>query len=261
MILRNLVICLLPLMLLAGCATGQVSAEKAKEKEKLAAAASANTQLGVEYLRKGEYETSLKKLKKALAIDPNYAEAHDVIAVLYEKVGELDLAEEHYKRSLKLNPDNAASRNNYGRFLCNRQRYQEAEEEFQSAAKNAFYPTPEIPLVNSGLCMEAASNAEKAEMYYRQALQKDPLFGPALLQMARLSFEQQNYLGARGYLQRYEETNRHTPESLWLAVRTEYALEDHKAWGNYALQLQNNFPDSRQAAALMEWENERRSGR
>ena len=101
----------------------------------------------------------------------------------------------------------------------------------------------------------------KAEMYYRQSLDKDSTFGPALLQMASLSLGAENYLDARGYLQRYQQTSRQTPESLWLGVRIEYALKDHKAWGNYALQLKNNFPDSRQTAALMKWENGLRSGR
>jgi len=258
MMTRMIAICLLLPMLLTGCATSKVEGEK--EKEKVEAAARANTQLGVEYLRKGEYETSLKKLKKALEIDPDYADAHDAIAVLYEKVGELDLAEKHYKRSLKLNPDNPGSHNNYGRYLCNVKRYKAAEEEFQIAANNAFYANPEIPLLNAGLCMEALPDAEQAEMYYRKALEKAPGFGPALLQMARVSYEHGKYLNARGYLERYQQSAKQTPESLWLAVRTEYALGDNGAWGNYSLQLKNNFPNSRQAALLMEWEHEHRSG-
>ncbi|MEZ5542791.1 MAG: type IV pilus biogenesis/stability protein PilW [Pseudomonadota bacterium] len=253
---RISVLLLLAPVLLAGCATTAVDGEK-KNAE---AAARANTQLGVEYLRKGDYETSLKKLKKALEINPNYADAHDVIAVLYERVGELDLAEKHYKRGLKLSPDNAGAHNNYGRFLCNSKRYKEAEEEFQVAAGNAFYASPELPLFNAGLCMEGQPDPDKAESYYRQALEKNPGFAPALLQMASINFARENFLSARGYLQRFQQASPHTPESLWLGVRTEYALQDHKAWGKYALQLKNNFPDSRQTAQLMEWEHEHRSG-
>lgn len=252
-----LAICLLLPVLLAGCATSGMD----KDRKNVEAAAHANTQLGIEYLRKGEYETSLKKLKKALEISPDYSEAHDVIAVLYERVGELDLAEKHYRRGLKLSPDNAGGHNNYGRFLCNRGRHAEAEKEFLAAAGNAFYATPELPLHNAGLCMETVPDAGKAEDYYRKALEKNPLFGPTLLQMARLSYEQQNYLSARAYLQRYQQASPHTPESLWLGVRTEYALKDHKAWGKYALQLKNNFPDSSQTSLLTEWEHELGSGK
>jgi len=257
MMIRMLAVCLLLPSLLAGCAT----ARNDLEKDKMTAAARANTQLGVEYLRKGEYETSLKKLKKALDIDPDYPDAHDAIAVLYEHVGKLDLAEKHYKRGLKLNPDNAGAHNNYGRFLCSTKRYKEAEEEFLTAANNAFYALPELPLFNAGLCMEAQSNPARAEAYYQKALEKNPAYGPALLQMARVSYDQESYLSARGYMQRFQQASPHTPESLWLAVRVEYALRDNKAWGNYALKLKNNFPNSSQAALLMEWEHEHRSGK
>jgi len=84
MMTRILTVFVLLPALLAGCATSNISKEK--QKEKTLAAARANTQLGVEYLRKGEYETSLKKLNKALDIDPDYADAHDTLAVLYESL-------------------------------------------------------------------------------------------------------------------------------------------------------------------------------
>lgn len=253
----KLAFCLMLSVLLAGCATTGVDGNRKNVDE----AARANTQLGVEYLRKGEYETSLKKLKKALEISPDYSDAHDVIAVLYERVGELKLAEKHYRRGLKLSPDNAGGHNNYGRFLCNRGRHAEAEQEFLAAANNAFYVSPELPLHNAGLCMETVPDLAKAEEYYRRALEKNPLFGPTLLQMAKISFDQENYLNARGYLQRYQQASPHTPESLWLGVRIEYALKDNKAWGKYALQLKNNFPDSSQTSLLTEWEHGLGSGK
>jgi len=80
------------------------------------------------------------------------------------------------------------------------------------------------------------------------------------MSMGSINYARGNYLSARAYLQRYEAVAEHTAESLWLAIRTEYALRDHQAWGNYALMLRNSFPDSEQYMLLQEWENERRSG-
>jgi type IV pilus assembly protein PilF len=100
-----------------------------------------------------------------------------------------------------------------------------------------------------------------AEKYFRQALEMDPEYPPALLQMSMLNYSRGNYLSARAYLQRYQENGQDTPESLWLGIRTEYALDDHQAWGNYALTLRNKFPNSPQAAELQKWEYERRSGK
>ena len=224
------------------------------------AAAKANTELGVEYLREGNYELSKTKLTKALELEPNYAPAHDYIAVLYQTVGETKLAEKHYKRSLRLNPDNAPTRNNYGQFLCFLDRYKDATAQFMKAADNAFYPTPEVPLTNAGLCAARIPDLAAAEEYYRLALQINSRFAPALLQMSIIRYQESNYLGARAYLERLQEVASHNPQSLWLAVRTEFALNDHEAWGAYSMILKNNFPDSDETALLLEWENERRSG-
>lgn len=251
---------LLLVALFTGCATvgedGRVI-DKEKQKEQISRA---NTMLGIEYMRTGNYEMSREKLDRALAADPDNAPANDAIAVLYEKVGEPELAEKHYRKSLRLNPDNPRGHNNYGQFLCMQGRYPEAEEQFLLAANDPFYPTPSLALTNAGLCALRIPDEEMAEKYYRQALELDPKYPPALLQMASLNYSRSNYLSTRGYLERYQQAGRHTAESLWLGVRTEYALGDHRAWGNYALALKNDFPNSPEAAELQEWENERRSG-
>ncbi len=246
--------------LFSGCATvgedGRVI-DKEKKKQEVS---QANTMLGIEYLRAGNYEMSREKLNRALAADPDNAGTHDAIAVLYEKVDEPALAEKHYRKSLRLNPDNPRGHNNYGQFLCFQGRYEDAEKQFLLAANDPFYPTPSLALANAGLCASRIPDEELAEKYYRQALELDPKYPPALLQMAILNYTRSNYLSARGYLERYRETGQDTAESLWLGVRTEYALDDHQAWGNYALVLRNNFPNSPEAAELQKWENERRSG-
>jgi len=200
------------------------------------------------------------KLEKALKLQPDSPGAHEAMAILFERVGETGQAETHYKKTLKLNPDYARGRNNYGQFLCAQGRYREAEKEFLLAANNSFYPVPALPLTNAGLCAKRIPDMVKAEEYFRQALAKDAGFAPALLQMGNLSYSKGNYMSVRGYMQRYQEVAAQTPESLWLAIRTEYALKDHQAWGNYAVILRNNFPDSDEARSLREWENERRSG-
>jgi type IV pilus assembly protein PilF len=257
----QLIAVVLLLALSAGCATvGEDGRPIDKEKNK-AEISQANTMLGVEYLRVGNYEMSREKLEKALAADPDNSQAHDAIAVLYEQIREPDLAEQHYKKSLRLNPDNPRGHNNYGQFLCVNGRYKDAEKQFLLAANDPFYTVPALALTNAGLCAMRIPDEEMAEKYFRQALDIDPKYPPALLQMATLNYSRSNYLSARGYLERYRESGQDTPESLWLAIRTEYALDDHRAWGNYALILRNKFPNSPQAAELQKWEYERRSGK
>jgi type IV pilus assembly protein PilF len=199
------------------------------------------------------------KLEKALKLQPDRPEAHEAIAILFARVGETAKAERHYKETLKLKPDYARGHNNYGQFLCAQGLYEEAEKEFLLAANNPFYSVPGLPLTNAGLCAKRIPDLAKAEQFFRRALDRDAGFAPALLQMGNISYSKENYMRARGYMQRFQEVSAHTPESLWLTIRTEYALKDHQAWGNYAVVLRNNFPDSDEAKSLQEWENERRN--
>jgi len=237
------------------------SADRKREKQNATSAAVSYTELGVEYLRQGDFQMSRTKLDKALELDPDLPQAHSTIALLYEEVGETKLAEKHYKKSLRLDPENSSSHNNYGQFLCSQGRYEKAGAEFMKAAKNPFYASPEIPLTNAGLCAKRIPDAEQAGEYFRQALEKDPKFAPALLQMAINKFATGNFLSARAYLERFQQVADHSPQSLWLAVRTEFALRDTDTSRRYAILLRKKFPKSEETAMLLEWENEQRSGR
>ena len=60
--------------------------------------------------------------------------------------------------------------NNYGRFLCQNRRYEEAEAIFIRAADNPLYNTPEIPFTNAGICASASGRMLMLKKFYRKAL-------------------------------------------------------------------------------------------
>ena len=149
-----------------------------------------------------------------------------------------------------MNSSDASTLNNYGQFLCQEARYDEAEEIFLKAAQNPLYSTPEIALSNAGTCAMAQSKLDIAETHFRNALEKNPRVAVALIQMSQISYENANYLSARAYLQRYLEISPHTAKSLWLGIRIERELGDKNTLSSYTLLLKNKFPDSREAALL-----------
>jgi len=244
------------LLLLAGCAStpsGQDDSQRLKQ------AAKANVQLGIAYMRDGEMEMSLKKFEKALDQDPELASAHGGIAVLYDRLDENDEAGRHFRKALQLSPKNSQIQNNYGQFLCRQGEFEMADEQFIAAASNPVYSGRSGALTNAGTCAMQIPDLDKAEVYFRRALEADSKYLPALTRMAQLRYDQGNYVGARGYIQRIEELTPLSPEILWLGVRVEDADGNYEASGRYAMLLKNNFPDAMQTRSLQEWENERRS--
>ncbi len=212
--------------------------------------------LAVAYMNEGRLDVALQKAKQAISVEPRNAEAHTVIALLYERLGELQLAEHHFKKGLDYQPKDSYLLNAYGSFLCKQQRFDEAHQRFQEALKNPLYKTPEVALTNAGICASRSSDQQKAETLFREALQRNPRFSMALLQMVRVSVNASEFLSARAYLQRFIEVSAHTASSLWLGIQAERELGDRNAVASYALLLKNSFPDSHEAQLLRESERQ-----
>lgn len=236
---------------LAACnATTGGSGDNIRPSSSTNAAATANLSLAVEYMQRREYEKALDKLERARQADPGYALTYNTYGVLYQSLGDNTRAEQNFKRALQLGGNDSATMNNYGRFLCQQNRVEEADEVFRKSAANPLYETPEIPLANAGICMLGVNRAPEAEKYFRRALEINPRMPAALLHMSRMSHDHGDDLKARGYLQRYVEVGKHTAESLWLGIQVEEKLGDKDSVASYSLLLRNNFPDSEQAQKL-----------
>ncbi|MCW8975716.1 MAG: type IV pilus biogenesis/stability protein PilW, partial [Sedimenticola sp.] len=96
----------------------------------------------------------------------------------------------------------------------------------------------------------------KAEAYLRRALNYNPKFPTALMQMSRISFKAGENLSSRAYLQRYLEQARPNAASLWLGIQNERILGNQDAVSSYTLMLKNGFPDSNEVQLLKDSEKE-----
>ena len=239
-------------LLITGCTsqggnrdtTGNLGIEKRYSPAKI------YVEMGIAYMREGQDAVALKKLRTAVDVDGNNPEAHNVIAILYERLGEYDQAAEHYDLAAKLDPRDPYIRNARGSFFCKKNRFAQADEEFQRALANPLYGTPWVALSNAGLCAERSGDKEKAEGYYRRALSANAKYAPALFQMALISFEQEHYMSARAYLERYHGEVSATAASLWLGVRIEQKLGDRHQAVAYKRRLLKEFPDAPEIQAL-----------
>ena len=64
--------------------------------------AEAHTNLGLVYYNKGMFDEAIAECKKAIAINPNYAKAHNNLAVVYYEQGQYDLAIKHCDKAIEL---------------------------------------------------------------------------------------------------------------------------------------------------------------
>ncbi len=243
---RFVTICLLiSISVLTACqSTGGMRGDYVNRDSK---AAELNMRLGLNYLQRGDYETALQKLQKALKQDPKLASAHNTIALLYQRLGQMDKAEYHFEQALRYRPDYSQAQNNYGVFLCQQGRYSEAEKRFMTAIENPLYNSQAQAYENAGLCASRIPDLELAENYLRQALQSNPTLTKSLLKMAEISYQNQEYMRSRAYIERFRSSTAWTPAALLQAIKTEDKLGDKNAVSSYQVLLKAKFPDSEQA--------------
>ncbi len=240
----------LPLLalLLSACVTvenGPTQNEKASD---------INVQLGIGYYRQGNLELANAKLLKALRQNPKNSQAHFAYAVLLTRFTEYDKAEEHFRKAVELDPQNSEALNNFGAFLCNQGRLAEAEKMFMQAVKNPVYKTPEVAYTNAAVCLlQKGKGREKtAQGYLVKALAYRSTYAPALIRLAELSFDLGRYDLARLYLKRLHLLGQPTARSLWLAIRTEIALDNIMKARELGQLLSDSFPDAPQTKSWKE---------
>lgn len=242
--------------MLGGCVTEQTSG-RVQPQEQPQEAADLNVQLGVGYLRQGDLKAAQSKLEKAVELEPDNVTAHRALGLVYERLGDVAAAERQYRKAVSLAPGDPEALNSLAVFLCGKdQTREEALEKFDRAIavpQSKQYSNKAMLNTNAGVCAKPRDLA-LAENYLRTALAFNSTFPDALLQMADVAYQRQNYLQARAFLQRYSDVAAASPAVLWLSFQVETAMGDLKAADEAAQTLRREFPESVETRLLLERE-------
>ena len=104
---------------------------------------------------------------------------------------------------------------------------------------------------NAGVCAKRR-DLERAENYLRAALATDPNFADALIQLADVAYQRNNYLQSRAFLERYMTVAAVSPAVLWLGRRVESAMGNEAGAEQYGQRLLEDFPESVETRLLLE---------
>lgn len=229
-------------MLLSGCVT---TGMPKRQEINLEQAVQTHVQLGLRYLQRGDSrEAARLHFNKALELGRRNPEAHHGLAILYQVDGEMDVAESHFKKALRYGDNFSQAHTNYGSFLYQQKRYQEALKQFEQAASDLTYNRRSYALTNYGRTAIRLGMEEEAEKAFTRALALDGDLPQALLELAELKYNTGAYSQAKHYLDRYSTDNRHIPQSLWLGIRIEKVFGNRDKERSYALALKNLYPYS-----------------
>ena len=203
------------------------------------------------YFGRGQLEVALDQVKLAIQADPTSSEAFNLRGLIYASLGDDRLAEESFRRALQLNSRDADAMQNFGWYLCQRKRYDEAQAQFEQALAVPQYRDSARTLLTQGVCQVQAGKLEAAERSLMRAYEVDPGNLSIAFNLADLLYRRKEYERARFYVRRVNAIAEvSSAQSLWLAARIEHRLGQVNARQDFGIQLRRRFPSSREAAAF-----------
>lgn len=256
-ILWSTAVCGVLSALMAGCAMPPQSngdtKDRITESDQTDASKRANVrmELASAYFSRGQFTTALDEVKQALVVNPNLGEAYNLRGLIYAALNDDVLAQESFKRALQINPSDGDSMHNYGWYLCQQKRYDEAEALFVRAIALPQYLGTSRTMLTSGVCQARAGKWEEAEATLSKAYERDPANPATAVNLSEVLLHRGEAERARFYIRRVNAVaNQSSAQTLWLAARIEMKLGNRQAANEFGLQLRNRFPQSRESSAF-----------
>lgn len=229
---------------------GQNAQQESVAKEPRARA-KIHTELGALYFQDGNVPVAMEELTIAIYLDPTYAPAYSMRALVHNYLKEPQYAEDNFREAVRYAPDDPEIANNYGWFLCQGDKKKEAMAQFERALRNRLYQTPERAYLNAGQCAVSMGDYSVGEDYLQKAYRMmggNPVAG---LRLADLYYRTGRLDEARKELSDIGRKMEPNAETLWLGARVERKLGDREAEARFATQLRRKFPASREYQELL----------
>ena len=223
-----------------GCVTTTTTAPQ--EKWAPEQRAEAHVELGMNYLRKGQFETAEVEFDTAITIYPKSDTAFHGKALLSAQIGDSAEAAKSFARAVSLNPKNFKAANDNGIHLCQQNQIEKGIKQLKRVEDNASNDQILGTQLGLGVCYFKGKEYNKAETYFRLVLTQSPSLPQALLPMAEINYEKKDYLHSRGFLERYFSSGSISERSLYLATMVEIELNDELRANQYRRELNRRFP-------------------
>ncbi len=244
---------LLQSMLLAGCvsqSTVEIKPAEQAGNSGPAQRAQIHSERAGEYYRLGNYAVALEAAQQAVAVMPGHAQAHNMLGIIYMQLREDGKAAASFEQAIKLAPNDPEILNNYGWFVCQRQNAAQSLQYFTAAIRTPLYTTPERAMYNAGICARKAGDIKVAELQLRAAIQREPLYGPALVELADILLGIGKIKEAEAMIARHMAVvQQPSADALLAGVRIARASGDRASEISYVQQLRRRFPDAPQTVA------------
>lgn len=193
---------------LAGCTTTKqvttqtvTASDPTRWKQNPQEIAKIRTAIAAEYIRNNQLDDAKRQLESALKSYPKSAEANDMMGVLLQQEGSpinLQKAEAYFKKAIGLDPNFSQANNNYGVYLAQLNRNQEAISQFQIAGAALGYEGRASALENLGRTALKVNNKPLAVQSFIKALDANRQSIVARTELIDILLAEGKFLDAQG---------------------------------------------------------------
>ena len=153
-----------------GCGTRE--AAQRTEVQKLQARAAYDRALS--YLNDKQPAPAMTALQEAISVNPSSPVYRDTLGVVLLELGRPDMAVEHFKKAVELDPIYADAYFHLGTALAEARRWEEAVTAYKKALSLPTLTIPESANQNLGLALYHLKRYQEAEQTLRFAISLDP---------------------------------------------------------------------------------------
>ena len=201
--------------------------------------------LGNTLMGQGKFSEAEVSYNQAIALKPDFAEAHNNLGMALERLGKFSESEASCNRAIALKPDFVAAHNNLGNALVGLGRLTEAEASFnQAIASKVDYADAHN---NLGVVLQRSGRLSEAEASYNQAIALKPDFaeaynnlGGTLTDLGRLTEAEASFNQAIALNPDYAEAH----NNLGVALQRLGRLTEAEASYNQAIALKPDYAEA-----------------
>ena len=248
------------LLALAGCTSTVTRTEakadekvepKPKDEKSIKKLADTRLELASLYFSRGQSDTALTEIRKVIEAVPDYGPAYNLRGLIYASLGNSTQAEASFQRALQINPRDADTMQNYGWFLCQNQRYAEADQQFNNALVQPNYRGAAMTLRAMGNCQARDGRLADAEASLARSYQLDPSSAATALNLADVQYRRGEYR-ARTLLHRSRQQGAGADQRAIAVAVGAHRAQARQRPGRQDLgsQLRERFPNSPEALAF-----------
>ena len=197
------------------------------------------------YFGRGQPTDALDQVKQALQAKPDMPAAYGLRGLIYASLGDNDKADESFRRALQLAPHDADLIHNYGWYLCQQRRFDDADQQFRRAVAEPNYRGVSRTMLVEGICQSRAGKPADAERTLSRAYELDPANPTIAVNLSEVLYRAGQYDRARFYIRRVNGRQvLSNAQTLWLAARIEHRLGQDEQVRGLGAQLHSRYPDA-----------------